>query len=47
MFTLKMHVYAWLVLLESFSLFLDAKIVTGELDNVPIWGLSFIERTVI
>lgn len=30
--------YAWLVLLASIALFLDAKIVTGELDNVPIWG---------
>lgn len=44
MSTLKMHMYAWLVLLASIALFLDAKIVTGELDNVPIWGWSLLRE---
>lgn len=36
LFTPKMHMYLWLVLLLYIALFLDTKIVISKLDNVPI-----------
>lgn len=42
LFTPKMHMYLWLVLLVYIALFLDTKIVISKLDNVPIIYIVFI-----